>query len=219
MMSETTEILFNSPALNALRRDQLQKLCKLHSIKANGKNTELIDRLREHAKTLPNDDPLSVAARSEVVADDDESVRSTQRPSEQWEVVMESIEEVEENGGPSMLRTPRVQSSGEFGSANSKTPGVSSSIRALATSLGLAKTTKSAESSVSSKASRSRGQQSAMADDLTQHSVPYSATRQATPPLHDNFTFDPTTATHTHPAYYDYPTGIQQIIIQRNHRR
>jgi hypothetical protein len=44
-----TQILFNSPALHSLKREQLVKLCKLHSIKANGKNVELIQRLRQHA--------------------------------------------------------------------------------------------------------------------------------------------------------------------------
>ena len=43
-MATTTQILFNSPALHSLKRDQLVKLCKIHSIKANGKNSDLIDR-------------------------------------------------------------------------------------------------------------------------------------------------------------------------------
>ncbi|KAF5348828.1 hypothetical protein D9756_009829 [Leucocoprinus leucothites] len=211
-MSETTEILFNSPALHSLRRDQLQRLCKIHSIKANGKTTEIVDRLRQHALTLPKDDPLSIAARSEVVttiSDGDgaggggEGSGHVQRPSEQWEVVMESIEEVEENGSSSQgtlssLRTPRaVHSSGEFGTANSKS--VSSSIRALASSLGLKKTTKPDEPPVprSLRSRKTKGND----DSLSQHSIPYSATRQATPPLHDNFTFDPTAAAHTRMSF------------------
>lgn len=135
-MSETTEILFNSPALHSLKREQLQKLCKIHSIKANGKNSDLIDRLRQRALTLPNDDPLSIAARSEPHAfplihsspsrapeDDDEELGRLSRPSEQWEIVMESIQEVEEmssQGTLSSLRTLQNSTSGEFGTAGSK---------------------------------------------------------------------------------------------------
>lgn len=87
--SETTRILFNSPALHSLKRDQLVKLCKLHSIKANGKNTELVEKLKRHAATLPLGSPLSVATRSEQPHHDTNS--PPQRPSEQWEVVMEDI--------------------------------------------------------------------------------------------------------------------------------
>jgi hypothetical protein len=81
--SETTQILFNSPALHSLKRDQLVKLCKLHSIKASGKNVELIQKLKHHAASLPLGSPLSVATRSEQPQD--------QRPSEQWEIVTEDI--------------------------------------------------------------------------------------------------------------------------------
>ncbi len=80
-MSTTTEILFNSPALHSLKRDQLVKLCKIHSLKANGKNAELIDRLKQRAAQLPPDD------------DDDTKMP---RASEQWEMVMDDIEEVDE---------------------------------------------------------------------------------------------------------------------------
>jgi len=99
-MSTTTQILFNSPALHALKRDQLIKLCKIHSIKANGKNIELVEKLKEHAKTLPSDDPLSVAARSERPREvDEEEGMSSSRPSEQWEMVMDTIQEGEEGSG------------------------------------------------------------------------------------------------------------------------
>ncbi|KAJ7726876.1 hypothetical protein B0H16DRAFT_1779853 [Mycena metata] len=54
-MSTTTQILFKSPALHSLKRDQLVKLCKIHSIKANGKNVELVERLKTHARNLPRD--------------------------------------------------------------------------------------------------------------------------------------------------------------------
>lgn len=133
----TTEILFNSPALHSLKRNQLVQLCKKHDIKANGKNIEIIARLKQYALTLPADSPLNVAVRSEEQlhyggmevddddndsADDDsglESRHKAQRPSEMWEVVMEDIpEEVGESQG-SLSSSKTVQSgqaSGEFGS-------------------------------------------------------------------------------------------------------
>jgi len=134
MMSETTEILFNSPGLNTLRRDQLQKLCKFNLIKANGKNIELVDRLRRHALTLPKDDPLSIAARSEMDLDDEDgngdtddgSQNQTQRSGKQWEV-MESIQEVEENlQGASSPCAPRtINSSDELGTIGPKSKRIS----------------------------------------------------------------------------------------------
>ena len=139
-MSTTTQILFNSPALHSLKRDQLVKLCKIHALKASGKNVELIGRLKEHALTLPKDSPLSVAARSEgptigtekqdESTEDDNSgtdqLGSYQmlRPRAQWEVVMESIQEAtDENssqGTLSSLRTLNNLDSGEFGMGGSK---------------------------------------------------------------------------------------------------
>lgn len=148
-MSTTTQILFNSPALHSLKRDQLVKLCKIHAIKASGKNIELIEKLKKHAETLPRDSPLSVAARSEgtIIEDRDHKSNDTMdedqatepeestrngwnfqmpRPSEQWEVVMESIEEIMEDnssqGTLSSLRTlgGNSGSSGEFGTGMSK---------------------------------------------------------------------------------------------------
>jgi len=108
--SETTQILFNSPALHSLKRDQLVKLCKIHSIKASGKNTELIQKLKDHASTLPHGSPLSVAARSEQPQDDKDSITSrldSQRPSEQWEVVMEDILELPEGSSRGTLSSLR----------------------------------------------------------------------------------------------------------------
>ncbi|KAF5313406.1 hypothetical protein D9611_008519 [Ephemerocybe angulata] len=72
-MSSTTQILFNSPALHSLKRDQLVKLCKIHAIKASGKNVDLIEKLKRHAETLPKDDPLSIAVRGETNEHDDDS--------------------------------------------------------------------------------------------------------------------------------------------------
>lgn len=139
-MSTTTEILFNSPALHSLKRDQLVKLCKIHSIKASGKNVDLIQKLRRHAKTLPKDSPLSIAARSESAGPipveahtpetdaeeetkDDSSYRTTlPRQSEQWEMVMDSIEEEEEGSSQGTMSSQRTLNggTGEFGVGNSK---------------------------------------------------------------------------------------------------
>jgi len=132
-MSETTQILFNSPALRSLKRDQLVKLCKTHSLKANGKNVELIERLKAHAVTLPLSEPLSVATRSE---SEDESMddepkspmvgSGMPRPSEQWEVVMGGIKEVPEgtDSQPGTLNSVRSVGKGaftsEFGTESSK---------------------------------------------------------------------------------------------------
>lgn len=150
-MSTTTEILFNSPALHSLKREQLVKLCKIHAIKASGKNVDLIHKLRLHAQTLPKDSPLSIAARSEEhgpipmqlqsttnmtndekeeevddeemrCADDgDESAYQNQssrppRPSEQWEMVMDSIEELEEEGSSQGTLTS-IRTAGQGGGA------------------------------------------------------------------------------------------------------
>lgn len=154
-MSVATQILFNSPALHSLKRDQLVKLCKIHSLKANGKNKDLIERLQQHAKMLPPDDPLSIATRSDdsdakagMESEGDESeggsnYGSTEtlgrsiRPSEQWEVVMDDIPEVDEE----TLRSNRGGNSnsqaGEFGTNGGKAPSVTSSLKSIVTSLGL----------------------------------------------------------------------------------
>lgn len=124
-MSTTTEILFNSPALHSLKRDQLVKLCKIHSIKASGKNVDLIAKLKQHAEQLPKDSPLSVAARSEpetATLRDDASGIS--RQSEQWEVIMDTIEELDEEasqgGTLTSQRTCMNGGTGEFGTGHSK---------------------------------------------------------------------------------------------------
>ncbi|KIK61345.1 hypothetical protein GYMLUDRAFT_260864 [Collybiopsis luxurians FD-317 M1] len=164
--SQTTEILFNSPALHSLKRDQLVKLCKIHSIKASGKNVELIERLKKVAENLPKGAPLSIAARSdmndsdnmEVDGKDDEDKENSfgsrmdkmdiPRPSEQW-TVMESIAEADNESGGSRNGTLKsLGSNREFGTGGSKSSTVSSSIKALASSLGLKRST-SAKSALS----------------------------------------------------------------------
>jgi len=111
--------------LHALKRDQLVKLCKIHSIKASGKNVELVEKLKAHAKSLPKEDPLNVAARSEDIemneaaASEPETSTSSAlpRPSEQWEVVMDSIVEEEE---PSQDTLRSRNGTKEFGYSTSK---------------------------------------------------------------------------------------------------
>ena len=123
-MSTTTHILFNSPALHSLKRDQLVQLCKHHSLKANGKNTELIDRLKQKATELTELGQLPEEALDENERDETgASIRShLSRPSEQWEMVMDDIEEVDEPMGTmSSMGTLRSNgTAGEFGTAGSK---------------------------------------------------------------------------------------------------
>lgn len=99
-MAATTQILYNSPALHSLKRDQLVKLCKTHSLKANGKNSELIERLKKHAFELgqetfiDNADKNSHQKEKENINDGFKV--QMPRPSEQWEIVMEDIQEMPE---------------------------------------------------------------------------------------------------------------------------
>ncbi|KAF7329933.1 SAP domain-containing protein [Mycena kentingensis (nom. inval.)] len=199
-MSTTTEILFNSPALHSLKRDQLVKLCKIHSLKANGKNVDLVDRLKSHALTLPKDNPLSVALRSEQNDDvemEDENGRAP-RPSSQWEIVMDSILEEDEGSSGSQGTLTSLKSSstltGEFGTGSSKTNTVGSSIRALASSLGLKRHATTSTASSKTKLISSFPLPPTVNDELAQTSVPYNALPLAS--LNDlqtdHFTFDTT---------------------------
>ena len=122
-MSTTTQILFNSPALHSLKRDQLVKLCKLHDLKATGKNAELIERLQQRAAELPPE--LAAMTDEEEVEDTLSGALSSNtslRPSEQWEMVMDDIEEVDEENGT--LGSKSLQRgkgpTGEFGTNASK---------------------------------------------------------------------------------------------------
>ncbi|KAH9474702.1 hypothetical protein JR316_0013167 [Psilocybe cubensis] len=220
-MSTTTEILFNSPALHSLKRDQLVKLCKIHSIKASGKNVELIQKLRLHAQTLPKDSPLSIAARSEEhgpipmqvqeplpqgledeqeMGDDVSYQNSRSRPSEQWEMVMDSIEELDEESSQGTLTSQRTLGhnggTGEFGTGGSKSTTVSSSIKAIATSLGLKKgNPKSTTTSTSSKKNTPFTPHAVQepTDELSQMSTPYASLPEATSlPQTDHFTLNDT---------------------------
>ncbi|RXW23197.1 hypothetical protein EST38_g2632 [Candolleomyces aberdarensis] len=216
MASTTTQILFNSPALHSLKRDQLVKLCKIHSIKASGKNVDLIQKLKQHAQTLPKDDPLSIAVRgenNEIEEEEEEGDKEEEtsdsvaqetdsspvaslerkgsfmpRPSEGWEMVMDSIAEEDENsssqGTVNSMKTLGGGKAGEFGTGSSKSSTVGSSIRALANSLGLKKgaTAKSTVSSHKSNVSaRSVTTVATRKDELEEHAMPYSSLPPADP--------------------------------------
>src|SRR5882762_10209394 len=132
-MSETTQILFNSPALRSLKRDQLIKLCKIHSIKASGKNVDLINRLKQRAQTLAAADLLTVTTQSdhtpemdagedmdsEIEIDREDTgchsfLRSgAERPSEPWEMVIEKVAEDESQSILPFLETTTMAR--EFG--------------------------------------------------------------------------------------------------------
>lgn len=126
-------IICNSPALHSLKREQLVKLCKMHSLKANGKNIELIDRLKQRALELPpdavnyrwddSDDDEDMDVENDLIPPDPFRA-GPPRPSEQWEMVMDNIEEVDENGigavgTMSSIRTVNGNAS-EFGTGGSK---------------------------------------------------------------------------------------------------
>ncbi|KAI0672212.1 hypothetical protein C8Q78DRAFT_971235 [Trametes maxima] len=230
-MATTTQILFNSPALHSLKRDQLVKLCKIHSIKANGKNSELIERLKQHAQALPpealnssadEDDAMDVeeeglpggfpVAKSQASSSGDDyamedavltSRFGIPRPSEQWEVVMDDIEEVDESGMGNMSSkgSLRTVSNGEFGTQTSK-GSVTSSLKALATSLGIKRpggkssreqdnegTTSSKRKDLAS-LSPSKVFSTRARDSLADHATPYSQLPPAdTLPETDDFKF------------------------------
>lgn len=122
-MSSTTQILFHSPALNSLKRDQLVKLCKRHGLKANGKNAELVERLKQKASELPPEAIEWIDSEEE----DDASLPgiAPPRPSEQWEMVMDNIQEEDESGAnsgtmSSMKSVHTPKGVGEFGTTGTK---------------------------------------------------------------------------------------------------
>ncbi|KAL5478422.1 hypothetical protein ACEPAI_2606 [Sanghuangporus weigelae] len=153
----TTDILFNSPALHSLKRAQLVQLCKRHNIKASGKNTELVSRLKRHARNLPSGAPLSVAVRSETEAEggenendandgmmtdisDEDNVEEQlsspvkERESQIWEIVSRSSLDSKRSVAA------RSQTAGEFGAAANSKPTI---LKSIASSIGLARSTSS----------------------------------------------------------------------------
>ncbi|KAF8635654.1 hypothetical protein AX15_000285 [Amanita polypyramis BW_CC] len=201
-MSNTTQVLFNSPALHSLKRHQLIKLCKIHAIKATGKNAELIEKLKQHALTLPRDAPLSIAARSEIaplVPRVDGALESGDRtrPSEQWEVVMDRIEEIEETSSAqgslnSLGTVGKDKPAGEFGTGGYKSS-VSSSLKAFATSLRLKRSgaLNTTASKSSSKSASTIAPEVETTDGPAQFVMPYSRPPPGSSiPRSDPFTHD-----------------------------
>ena len=217
-MAETTQILFNSPALHSLKRDQLVKLCKIHSIKASGKNVDLIQRLKDYASNLPPGD-----------LDDDEesSILDCKRPSSQWEVVMEDILEVPEPSRTtvSSLRSVTSNPPDEFGTGGGSkcesvvalkitfltsypASSVSSSLKVIANSFNFKRTT--SVKSIDSQTSHSAYPN--IPDDLASHSVPYSSIPESLPsdmPQTDHFKFS--TPDTTMQEHIESPSGTHLL--------
>ncbi|GAA5821981.1 hypothetical protein JCM10212_002376, partial [Sporobolomyces blumeae] len=116
-------ILHNSPALHALKRQQLVSLAKSLSIKANGKNTELIERLRAHGQHL-----AQLSAR-----DADHSLADSSNAS--WAIVSPS-------------NVPRTSELAEFGVADHPSPSRLASFAKSTSSSSIASTIRSAGTAV-----------------------------------------------------------------------
>jgi len=211
MSTTTTEILFNSPALHSLKREQLLKLCKIHNIKGTGKSVDLIERLKQHAATLPPDAPLNVAVRSEDDSDstsfDDSSLQRSShhyaampRPSEAWEVVMDDIQEVPEMSSLqntlNSLRTVSSDNAGEFGSTNSKSKSIVFIVWILDSPSLAAGVGSSLRAFASSLGLRRALQTSSTdpqvvsptaQDSLTANAIPYKSIPESSPPKQDPF--------------------------------
>jgi hypothetical protein len=224
-MEETTQILFNSPALHSLKRDQLVKLCKIHSIKASGKNVDLIQKLKDHASNLPPDDPLRIAVHTD--DDEESSTLNSKRPSSQWELVMEDIMEVPEPSRTtiSSLRSVTSNAPDEFGTGGGSkcesvvaskitflilcpASSVSSSLKAIANSFNF----KRIPSVKSSDSQTSHPTYPNILDDLASHSVPYSSIPESLPsdmPQTDHFKFS--TPDTTMQEHIEDPSGTHLL--------
>ncbi|KIJ27966.1 hypothetical protein M422DRAFT_54808 [Sphaerobolus stellatus SS14] len=94
-------ILNNSPALHSLKRQQLVQLCKRNGIKATGKNTEIIEKLKAHALKSPlNSDSNIYQYMASSDIDDEDGDKENRRmalprPSEAWSVIEEDSREIE----------------------------------------------------------------------------------------------------------------------------
>ncbi|KAJ2911222.1 hypothetical protein GGI21_000005 [Coemansia aciculifera] len=69
----------NTDELHALKRKQLQSLCKKHGVKANGKSEELIERLTEFAKKGGSESASNESEHSDEHDDDDDDDDDQQR--------------------------------------------------------------------------------------------------------------------------------------------
>ncbi|ORY69407.1 hypothetical protein BCR35DRAFT_354585 [Leucosporidium creatinivorum] len=77
-LAPETLILQDENALAVLKRPQLVELCKLHHIKANGKNVELVAKLLAHGQSLQRveDGDVSNASSWAVVSEPDEEAQA-----------------------------------------------------------------------------------------------------------------------------------------------
>ncbi|KAF8523777.1 hypothetical protein BU17DRAFT_85653 [Hysterangium stoloniferum] len=80
------------------KRQQLIQLCKRNGIKATGKNTEIIEKLKAHALNNPFS-PSSLNEHTGLSSDDDNNKENRRmpmpRPSETWSVIEEDSREVQ----------------------------------------------------------------------------------------------------------------------------
>jgi len=80
-----------------LQRQQLIQLCKRNGIKATGKNSDIIEKLKAHALKVPE---ASSGYYNAVLSSDDETDKENRRiamprPSETWTVIEEDSDTVE----------------------------------------------------------------------------------------------------------------------------
>lgn len=104
-------------ALHSLKRNQLQKLCKLHKINASGKNVAMVERLEQYALTLsPNAADKTPVADSLEQASWDESFSEVPEEPAGMSTIIETDE-------PSIRGTAKSVKSGrdavgEFGTGH-----------------------------------------------------------------------------------------------------
>ncbi|KAF8584616.1 hypothetical protein K439DRAFT_1660687 [Ramaria rubella] len=187
-------ILTNSPALHSLKRQQLVQLCKRNGIKANGKNSEMVEKLKAHAMNH-SFDPSPLGGQSFFSSDDEgdkENKRVTiSRPSEAWTVIEEDSREIErvhlglkdireevdhEMSNFSTMRSFGTLGSAEFGNGTTSSKGSSmtSSIKAFATSLKRGGSKMSTEPTPSVNLSK-HAEEPVINDMLAATSTPYHA--------------------------------------------
>ncbi|TIA98680.1 hypothetical protein E3P95_02374 [Wallemia ichthyophaga] len=124
MSEPSKEILSNSAALHALKRPQLNRLCKRFGLTAKGKNTELIGRLENLAGNISRQELDDFAGAPE------ESPTKKGRMTDNWEMVDDVSHSENVDFGPA---SPRKQA-GEHGSQPTHSKS-SSTLRSLASTI------------------------------------------------------------------------------------
>lgn len=136
--STATDILYNVHALQSLKRDQLLKLCKSHSLKSSGNKAELVAALRFHARALAATTDLDNMTTIQPTIPEEEEEEDTpplrrsprrsprklasQASSERKTmkgVILEANQDDDESIGNTMSSI-RSGDAGEFGPGNSK---------------------------------------------------------------------------------------------------